>query len=46
MTYGLVLVHEPGVGHSFSIYNQPFKGNCIADAAPGENEFDTPGVSW
>ena len=23
-------------------YIQPFEGNCKADVAPGENEFDTP----
>ena len=23
---------------------RPFEGNCEADVAPGENEFDTPGI--
>ena len=23
---------------------QPFEGNCEADVAPGENEFDTPAL--
>ena len=25
-------------------YTQPFEGNREADVAPGENEFDTPGL--
>ena len=25
-------------------YIRPFEGNLKADVAPGENEFDTPGV--
>lgn len=24
------------------MYNRPFKGNCTADVAHGENEFDPP----
>ena len=26
-------------------YIQPFEGNCEADVAPGENEFDTLDVT-
>ena len=25
-------------------YMQPLEGNCEADVAPGEDEFDTPGL--
>ena len=25
-------------------YIRPFEGNCEADVASGENEFDTPGL--
>ena len=25
-------------------YIWPFEGNCEADVAPGENEFDTPAL--
>lgn len=25
-----------------SSYKRPFKGECIADVSPSENEFDTP----
>ena len=27
------------------LYIRPFEGNHKADVAPGENEFDTPGLS-
>lgn len=33
-----------GVWEPLISYNLPFKGNCLADVAPGVNEFDTPGL--
>lgn len=45
ITFGLLRVRKPGVGSS--IYNRPFKSNCIADVAPSENGLDSKGVcAW